>query len=165
MRHQIPQLASLLLLALLAPAGAQAQVQARAQPTRKETKELLAEIDTAFNARDLPTLLGCFRPTHKTLAAQLEARMKAVMSFAAPLQRGSEIVTFENRDGHAIALVRSTTSCVCEPTFKPACLFGDTLVDPADLLGNTLADPANLFGDTLVDPADFLRKAALNTLL
>ena len=73
MRRHVPQLASLLLLALVAPARAQAETHAPAGPDRKQTKELLAKIDTAFNPRDLPALLGNLRSTHKTLTAQFEA--------------------------------------------------------------------------------------------
>lgn len=99
-----------MLLALLGPA--------MAQPTESQAKALLGKIDSAFNAQDLEALLGQFRPTHKTLAAQLEARMRAVMGFGARLHRDSEIVKFKQRHGRGIALVRCTTRCLRNPRLQ-----------------------------------------------
>jgi len=114
MRRLVPQLASLLLVLLAAP-GVPAQA-----PSEQQTKELLAAIDKAFDAGDLKTLLGHFRPSHKTLAAQFEARMKAALGFGARLHRNSEIVHCKNRHGRAVALVRATTSCVVQPNLQHA---------------------------------------------
>ncbi len=114
MRCLAPQLPWLLLVLACGP-GTDRQPAATTEsaqaPGRKETQELLAKIDSAFNARELETLLDCFHPSHKTLHAQLKARMKAVLAYDARLQRESEIVKFDQRRGRAIALVRSCTRC------------------------------------------------------
>ncbi|MHC4812608.1 MAG: hypothetical protein ACYTFN_05900 [Planctomycetota bacterium] len=114
MQRPGPHHAALVLLALLtAPAPGQ-----EAAPTRAEVNRLLLRIDAAFNAQDLDAFLGHFQQTHDTLAAQMEARMKLVMSFGASLSRTSKLVSFKERGRRAVALIRSATSCAKLPDLE-----------------------------------------------